>query len=230
MSADTETVVLNELPKIEQGSVIQVSDATGELKYVSRFFGIDGQVIITRLPGASQLKKGGMGTDELTYRDNFKVKRKLVMRLISNGRIFAFETQVVDLFLKGGKLLMSSYPKQIQSRLLRKEPRYPCAIPAQLVTEGLTAESILINFSTGGGLLKVTEDEVLQSLVKVKNENQESILKLQLPFDESPSEVKVRVMSVSTAEQQVGLSFIEGREVIQRYITALKLDSISDYF
>ncbi|WP_290701227.1 PilZ domain-containing protein [Amphritea sp.] len=230
MPADTETVVLNELPKIEQGSVIQVSDATGELKYVSRFFGIDGQVIITRLPAVSQLKKGGMGTDELTYRDNFKRSRKLVMRLISNGRVFAFESRVIDLFLMGGKLLMTTYPKQIQSRLLRKEPRYPCAIPAQLVAGDLTVESILINFSTGGGLLKITEEEALLSMVPVKNENQDCVLKLQLPFDESPSEVKVRVMSVSTAEKQIGLSFTDGREVIQRYITALKLDSISDYF
>ena len=230
MPADTETVVLDKLPKIEQGSVIQVSDSTGELKYVSRFFGIDGQVIITRLPAASQLKKSGMGTDELTYRDSFKGKRKLVMRLISNGRVFAFETRVIDLFLMGGKLLMSTYPKQVQSRLLRKEPRYPCAIPAQLIAGDLTVESVLINFSTGGGLLKITDEDTLQSMVPVKTESQDCVLKLQLPFDESPSEVKVRVMSVSTAENQIGLSFTDGREVIQRYITALKLDSISDYF
>ena len=60
MTADTETVVLKELPKIDQGSVIQVSDTRGELKYVSRFFGVDGQVIITRLPSVSQLKKAGI--------------------------------------------------------------------------------------------------------------------------------------------------------------------------
>lgn len=230
MSAETETVILKELPKIEQGSVIQVSDSTGELKYVSRFFGIDGQVIITRLPAVSQLMRGGIGADELTYRDNFKKRRKLVIRLISNGRVFAFETEVVDLFLLGGKLLMSTYPKQIQSRLLRKEPRYPCAISAELIAGDLTVESILVNFSTGGGLLKISEEETLLSMVPVKNENQDCILKLQLPFDEAPSEVKVRVMSVSAAEKQVGLSFTDGREVIQRYITALKLDSISDYF
>ncbi len=230
MTADTETVVLKELPKIDQGSVIQVSDTRGELKYVSRFFGVDGQVIVTRLPAVSQLKKVGMGSDELTYRDCFKGNRKLVMRLISHGRVFAFESQVIDLFLKGGKLLMTSYPKEIQSRLLRKEPRYPCAIPAELVAGDVNVECVMINFSTGGCLLQVTDDDLLESMMPVKNEKQECVLKLQLPFDDNASDIKVRLMSVSAGEQQLGLAFTDGREVIQRYITALKLDSISDYF
>ena len=56
------------------------------------------------------------------------------------------------------------------------------------------------------------------------------ILKLQLPFDEEPSEVDSRVMSLSVTDHHAGLAFTADREVILRYITALKLESVSDYF
>ncbi len=230
MLNSNESVTLDELPPIEQGCVIQVSDAGGGLKYISRFSGIDGKVVITRLPAVSQLKKSGMGTDELTFRDTFTNKRKLIMRMISHGRVYAFETEVIDLFLQGGRLLMSSYPKQIQSRLLRKEPRYPCAIPAELCAGDISLNGIMINFSTGGSLLKMTSDEDIQTLQTLRNESQECILKLQLPFDENPSEIHSQVMSVSVPDLHTGLAFTGDRDVIVRYITALKLDSISDYF
>lgn len=224
------SVLLDELPAIEQGCVIQVSDAGGGLKYISRFFGVDGKVVITRLPAVSQLKKSGMGTDELTYRDTFTSKRKLVMRMISHGRVYAFETEVVDLFLQGGRLLMTSYPKKIQSRLLRKEPRYPCAIPAELVIGENSISGIMVNFSSGGGLLKLTSLEDSELLQTARSEQQECILRLQLPFDEQLSEVHSRVMSLSVADQQVGVAFTADRDVILRYITALKLESIRDHF
>lgn len=230
MAEDNENAVLQELPAIDQGTVIQVTDAGGGLKYISRFVGLDSQVIITRLPPVTQLKKSGMGTDELTFRDTFFSKRKLVMRMISNGRVFAFETDVVDVFLQGGKLLMSTYPKHIQSRMLRKEPRYPCAIPGDLTVGEQAYSGIMVNFSTGGGLFKVTSQTEFEALQKAREEQQKLTLKLQLPFDEQPSEINVQLMSITTADQQLGFSFSDGKELIQRYIAALKLDSISDFF
>ncbi len=230
MPNSNASVLLDELPAIEQGCVIQVSDTVSGIKYISRFFGIEGRVVVTRLPAVSQLKKSGMGTDELTYRDTFTKKRKLVMRMISHGRVYAFETEVVDLFLLGGRLLMTTYPNTIQSRLLRKEPRYPCAIPSELVIGGDAVNGVMINFSTGGGLLKLTEGVNAELLQKARSEQQECTLKLQLPFDEEPSEVHCRVMSLSVPDLQVGLAFTADRDVILRYITALKLESISDHF
>ncbi|WP_299201094.1 PilZ domain-containing protein [uncultured Amphritea sp.] len=230
MLSNNESVLLDEFPAIEQGCVIQVSDTVSGIKYISRFFGIEGKVLVTRLPAVSQLKKSGMGTDELTYRDTFTKKRKLVMRMISHGRVYAFETEVVDLFLLGGRLLMSTYPKKIQSRMLRKEPRYPCAIPSELVIGEVTISGIMINFSTSGGLLKLTKEQDPELLQQARSEQQECILKLQLPFDEQPSEVHCRVMSLSVPDQQSGLAFTADRDVILRYITALKLESISDHF
>ncbi|WP_296055923.1 PilZ domain-containing protein [uncultured Amphritea sp.] len=225
-----ENVILNELPPIEQGCVIQVSDEGGRLKYISRFFGIDGKVVITRLPAVSQLKQSDMATDELTYRDTFTSRKKLVMRMISHGRVYAFETEVVDLFLQGGRLLMTTYPKKIQSRLLRKEPRYPCTIPAELIIGEHSISGIMVNFSTGGGLLKLTAEQDPELLLQARSQQQACILKLQLPFDEEPSEVDSRVMSLSVTDHHAGLAFTADREVILRYITALKLESVSDYF
>lgn len=230
MPATNESVILDELPPVEQGCVIQVSDESGAFKYISRFFGIDGRVVISRLPAVSQLKQSDMATDELTYRDTFPSKRKLVMRMISHGRVYAFETEVVDLFLLGGRLLMTTYPKKIQSRLLRKEPRYPCTIPAELLIGENSISGIMVNFSTGGGLLKLTAEQDPELLQQARSEQLACTLKLQLPFDDEPSEVDSRVMSLSVAEQHAGLAFTDDREVILRYITALKLESVSDYF
>ncbi|RTE66623.1 PilZ domain-containing protein [Amphritea opalescens] len=229
MPYTNENIVLNEFPALEQDSVIQVSDAGGCFKYISRFFGIDGKVIITRLPSVTQLSKNGMGSDELTYRDTFTKRRKLVMRIISNGRIYAFESEVIDLFLQGGRLLMTSYPDNIQSRSLRKEPRYPCAITAELVVGDATVSGIVINFSTGGGLLKLAEGGDLDVLQEARSEKTECLLKLRLPFDEKPSEVHCKVKSLSP-EKQAGLAFSGDNEVIDRYIHALNLESIGDYF
>jgi len=230
MPYTNENIILNEFPPLEQDSIIQVSDAGGCFKYISRFFGIDGKVIITRLPSVTQLSKSGMGSDELTYRDTFTNRRKLVMRIISNGRIYAFESEVIDLFLQGGRLLMTSYPDKIQSRSLRKEPRYPCAIPAELVVGEAAVNGIVINFSTGGGLLKLADGEDFQILQEARTEQTECQLKLQLPFDEKPSVVHSKVKSLSPSEQQAGLAFTSDNEVISRYIHALNLESIGDYF
>lgn len=152
------------------------------------------------------------------------------MRMISGGRVFAFETEVVDVFLQGSKLLISSYPKQIQVRSLRKEPRYPCAIPGKLTIGESSLEGIMVNFSTGGGLYQLTAEPDAELFQQAKEEDQEAVLSLQLPFDEQPAELKSKVRSLALADKQVGLAFSDGKESIQRYITALKLDSISDYF
>lgn len=230
MPNTNESVVLSEFPSLEQDSVIQVNDAGGSFKYISRFFGIDGTVIVTRLPPVSQLVKNGMGTAEFTYRDIFTKRRKLVMRIISKGSVYAFETEVVDLFLQGGRLLITSYPDEIQSRWLRKEPRYPCAITAELMVGDKSVSGIMINFSTGGGLLKLTGEEVFAILQQARTDETECLLKLQLPFDEKPAQVRTKVMSLSVADQQAGVAFTSDREIITRYINALKLESIGDYF
>jgi len=225
-----ENQTSDRLPAIEHGAVLQVSDAGGGLKYVSRFVGVDGDVVISRLPAVTQLKKSEMGSDDLTYRDTFFQKRKLVMRLITNGHVYAFETEVIDLFLLGSKLLMSSYPKTVQHRMLRKEPRYPCALSASLQVGEEEMSGIMINFSSNGGLCQFTDEINQEALQKAKQEGLDVVMKLQLPFDENPEQLKGKLMSISGKEKQVGLSFIEGKESIQRYITSLKLESISDHF
>ena len=230
MAGENDKAVLDELPFIEQGTVVQVNDAGGGMKYISRFVGIDGQVLITRLPPVTQLKQSGMGTDEMTYRDTFFSKRKMVMRMIARGQVIAFETEIVDVFLQGGKLLISSYPEHIQARSLRKEPRYPCAIPGTLTVGEAAMEGIMVNFSTGGGLYQLTADPDPEVIQKARDEDLDAVLSLQLPFDESPAEIQSKIRSLASVDRQLGLSFSDGKESIQRYITALKLDSISDYF
>jgi len=221
---------LEKLPPIESGAVIQISDVNGVMKYVTRLVGVDGGVIISRLPSVSQLKKSGMGSDLLIYRDTFFTKRKLVMRLISNGHIYAFETDVMDLFLQGGQLLMSSYPKLVQCRMLRKEPRYPCTLPATVTVGESSFSGVMINFSQSGGLFQRTEEIDQAVLLQAKDDDLDISLSLQLPFDDNPAQLKGKLMAVSGNDKQIGLSFVEGEEVIQRYITSLKLDSISEYF
>ncbi|MCV6612264.1 MAG: flagellar brake protein [Amphritea sp.] len=230
MSAKGENGLLDTLPVIDSGTVVQVNDSGGGIKYVSRFVGMDNQVIITRLPPVSQLNKSGMGTEDLTYRDTFHKKRKLIMRMIVNGQIFAFETEVIDLMLQGSKLLITTYPKAIQSRLLRKEPRYPCTLPTVLTSGEESLEGVLINLSSSGGLLQLTGEPELESLQALKSEQGEVSLNVTMPFDEQPVAIKAKVMSLAAPEYQVGLAFVDGKEAIQKYITTLKLDSIGDFF
>lgn len=225
-----ENKTLEKLPPIESGAVIQVSDADGAIKYVTRFVGVDNKVIISRLPSISQLKKSEMGSAELIYRDTFFKRRKLIMRLISKGYVYAFETEAMDLYLQGSKLLMSTYPKLVQCRVLRKEPRYPCTLPATVTVGESSFSGVMINFSQNGGLCQLTDDIDQVVLLQAKDGDLDVSLSLQLPFDDEPAQLKGKLMAVSAYEKQIGLSFIEGKELIQRYITSLKLDSISEYF
>ncbi|WP_432470908.1 PilZ domain-containing protein [Amphritea sp. HPY] len=225
-----ENKTLEKLPPIESGAVLQVSDANGTMKYVTRFVGVDSDVIISRLPSISQLKKSEMGSAELIYRDTFFKKRKLVMRLISNGHVYAFETDVMDLFVQGSRLLMSTYPKLVQGRMLRKEPRYPCTLPAKITVGETNLSGVMINFSQSGGLCQLTEEIDQVTLLQAKDDDLDVSLSLQLPFDDEPAQLKGKLMAVLANEKQLGLSFAEGKELIQRYITSLKLDSISEYF
>ena len=187
---------------------------------------------VQRGPGSTQrlATLSAKAAENLTYRDTFYKKRKLVVRLISNGHIFAFETEVIDLFLQGCKLMISSYPKRVQSRMLREEPRYPCTLPSQISVGELSASGVLINFSLSGGLFQLTEEVDQEAFVQAKKDDQDLVLKVQLPFDEQPEELTGKLMSVPNNDRQLGVSFTSGKEKIQRYISSLKLDTISNYF
>lgn len=230
MSGAGEASVLDALPVIDSGTVVQVNDAGGGIKYVSRYIGTDNQVIITRLPPVSQLNKSGMGSEDLTYRDTYYRKRKLIMRLIANGQVFAFETEVIDLLLQGCKLLVTSYPKTIQSRLLRKDPRYPCTLPTTMQVGDIELEGVLINLSSGGGLLQLTGEPDYALLQPIKAEQGDAVLNVLMPFDDERVTINARMMSLAPTEHKVGLAFVDGKEAIKKYITTLKLDSISDVF
>jgi len=97
-----------------------------------------GAYIIIALPKTEDLK------------DQFFRERKIVLRYMTGGTIFGFESNVIALNLQPVRLLFLTYPQKIQSCEIRKYSRYDCTYYSRLHISGLNYQGMITNISMGG--------------------------------------------------------------------------------
>lgn len=135
----------NSLQRITPGTQLLVSlGGLGErLKTV--FVGLErGRHIMFRTPRRSM----GNGVYDYLYSGN-----QAVVRYLSDGNIWAFDTKIQSYMVKPHPLVFADYPEAVHAHSLRKEHRIECYFPATLMLENARWQGMIQDLSrTGCGL------------------------------------------------------------------------------
>jgi HD-GYP domain-containing protein (c-di-GMP phosphodiesterase class II) len=124
---------------MEIGSTIQVQLSEKSRRVNAKFIGMDpGAYIIVSLPKIEELK-------EQLFRE-----KKIVLRYMTGGTIFGFESNVIALNLQPARLLFLTYPRRIQSCEIRKHSRFDCIYHSRIILSGVNYEGMITNISMGG--------------------------------------------------------------------------------
>jgi len=75
---------------------------------------------------------------------------ELIIRYISNGTVFAFQTKMIETITSPIPLLFINYPQIIQQHELRGQKRVNCQIPARIVSHDLENVGCIIDMASSG--------------------------------------------------------------------------------
>lgn len=217
------------LAKLTIGALVQISSQDNTLKYLTRLIGVDGtRTLITPLPTPKQLKKESV---TVVYDNLFFTDRPLVMRLIAEGTVFAFRSDVTAVNYTGCKLLLSSFPKEIQCQKLRRDARYPCALSAQCEVDEQTFDAVVVNISNGGCQVNFNHLDPSFELQEFKDK----ILSVAIRFnpEQSSGALSTTVMSIQKLEASnimLGLAFTQSEQSVNDYLESLHLGEMAELF
>lgn len=212
------------------GEWIHINSEDGQLKYRASIVGYSQGVLLTALPSAKQLE-----LENVDYQSLFDQPAPLVMRLVFEGVIYAFKSEVLLVNTDACKLLLSAIPEQIQLRRLRQGVRYPCVLQAGLLIGEAKIRGVLTNISEGGCLLRIkaaTKRDTIKGLI----DNEKATgLDVRFPFEEKDSSFNVMVKSVAADGGDyllLGLSYVEAGEAapaITKYLEFMQLEQLSEH-
>jgi c-di-GMP-binding flagellar brake protein YcgR len=97
-----------------------------------------GEFLIVK-PSAVQSSKAGYEPDS-----------DVLVSLENNGSLYGFESQVLNWLKHPSPVLILSYPKDIESRPLRRHPRVECLVPAIIEGQSLFVSGHIRDISLGG--------------------------------------------------------------------------------
>lgn len=215
------------LSQLSIGALIQVSTADNSLKYLTRLIGADStRTLITPLPSPKQLKKEHA---TLVYDDVFYPDRPLIMRVIEKGTVFAFQSPVIAINYTGSKLLLSKFPKTIQSQKLRNDARIPCSLTATVEIDDKVVEGIIVDISRGGCLMHCNNAVNLFPTVKQQNLK----LVIRLSDKERSEKIKATIITskkISGQTLTLSLAFNQSSARVNDYLDSLQLGEMEALF
>lgn len=207
------------------GTSIQVSADDNKFKYSTLLLGADpGKTLISRLPSTKQLPNENVIYDNLFYPG-----RTLIFRLISDGVIYAFKTNVQACHHKPCQLLFTEYPREVQSRIIRKEFRYPSTLPCQLQEFGL--EGLVTNISGSGCQVTLAKSVDQEKIDALRQWQEDLTITIKFPFSDDEQPLQSAIKSFEQREQQykLGLSFSLPTNMAEQYVNALHLQEIAEF-
>ncbi|MFL0809138.1 MAG: PilZ domain-containing protein [Agarilytica sp.] len=214
------------LLELNIGSVVQAAREDNDQHYSVVLVGADyGKSVITTLPNAQHIADGE------TYDSIFAKGTVLEMKTIHEGRIVAYESQVLSLF--DNRLLIGSFPEMIETRRLRRDIRFPCVLPVDIKQADGVAFGVITNISAGGCQINVPKNNEYDFIEKSLQDGKYIDLEVLFPVEEDTivisAYVKSSVCQIDGA-CKVGLSFQGEYECVRRYLESLQLDSVAPFF
>jgi c-di-GMP-binding flagellar brake protein YcgR len=207
-------------------SVINIIAESNGVQFTVSLIGVDnGKSVIISLPSIER------ATNPSAYAEVISVGAAFEMQGIHDGRVIAFESTITDIYNQ--RLLICTFPEMIETRRLRKEIRFPCALSCDISGQGDETYGAITNISIGGCLLNVHEDNKLWLIEKALESQQPIDLDVFLPIAELPVVIAGVVKSMTPQCDglcQIGIAFTKEYDCIHRYLQALHLDSVSPFF
>ena len=207
------------------GEIIQVSNKEVKIKYMTHYAGSDGVgAILTVLPASRQIKQSFV-----SYKELFNDGDMLVMRMVVDGTVYAFQSEVVGLYTKGSNILISTLPDGMQTRGLRIETRYPCAMRCTIVEGDKSREGVVSNISMNGCQVKVTGGSTVKEFSHLYQMGSAIKISVAFPFVEEPGELDAQVKSVSMCDDgslNLGCYFQAAIPSVKRYFELSQLDLV----
>ncbi len=226
MAARVEKPIPEIVQAFKNGESVQIASKESQtVKYLSRYIGTDGKrLFITELPTPRQLKR-----DSVRYNELFFPGHNFVMRLVFNGVVYAFESAVIGLFHKEGNLLLSSFPKTIHQRVLRKESRYACTLLSKFEVAAQEVDGVITNISLSGCQLLINSRESEALLKPLENSGSLVVFKVFFPYEDGEQVIDGEVKSIKLGDNQslvLGILFNGDTSVVKRYFDVLHLEDI----
>lgn len=208
------------------GSVVHVNSESGDFHFTVSLVGVDApNSVITTLPLKQSLPEG-FGYDAIFAPDDI-----FEMRTIHEGYVVAFEGAFEAIY--DNRLLITRFPEMIETRLLRSETRFPCALSCDIRQGELESYGVISNISHGGCQLEVNRDASYDFIAFSVGQDTTIDLEIYFPTLEAPVTLEVLVKSAVCQVDgvcKVGIAFKGTYEVVRRYLESLQLDSVSPFF
>ncbi|HEA26116.1 MAG TPA: hypothetical protein ENH92_03255 [Ectothiorhodospiraceae bacterium] len=184
--------------EIEVGTQLQlqVGQLTGRLE--STLIGIRaGKYLIITMPGESgqpAIRPDETGTS-------------LVIRYIHQGNAYGFKSVVMDVITSTDRLLVISYPFQVEIFELRNYPRLNCFLPTRVFVDKQVIDGSLADISRTGAHFICTKSELVSNIAEHVNESIQ--LDIQLPGSDGYTHVvgNLRKVQASSDKFELGIRF-----------------------
>jgi c-di-GMP-binding flagellar brake protein YcgR len=147
--------------------------------------------------------------------------QKVGVKYLSDGNIFQFQTQFIEIVSKPIRLVLLKYPKSIQKRDLRSRKRINCFIPSQIeiqhVARNDVTHGVLKNISKSGCCCVV---QVKKGAKEIFNIDDQIKLKCNFPGIAGQQEVLGNVVNIQKNEFEtaVGVQFVNTPWWIPPYV------------
>jgi hypothetical protein len=201
-------------PRIEGefGTELQLEIDGVASRLRTQLIGIDAdRILIVKTPTMSQI--GGINV-------KLFAGNRVVVRYVFAGRVFGFETAIVEAITSPLRLLFLAYPKVVTARNIRSNPRVNTSLPAKLKAGEAGADATVTDISISGCQLEMRRDSLPPSLKL--DVDAEIDLTLQLPGVAGDLQIRGKLRSFRRGERKLeaGISFGALEEQVQ-----LALDS-----
>lgn len=214
------------LLNIKIGSIVNVNCESSDWHFSATFVGADApHAVITTLPPKHTLAEGFCYSALFGEGDSFE------MRTIHDGHIVAFESAFK--MICNDRWLVSTFPEMVETRMLRSETRFPCALSCDIHQGEQESYGVISNISHGGCQLGINRDGNYGFIEKSLMNNGVIGLVIFFPHMEAPVTLEAYVKSAECQMDgacKVGIAFASHYEVVRQYLESLQLDSVTPFF
>jgi riboflavin synthase alpha subunit len=131
------------------------------------------------------------------------------IRSISRGSVFGFHASIISKHTLPESALFISYPKSIQTQVIRKSLRVKCLFPASVSQNDVSLSGTVADISEGGCNFQAKKESFNIEQVKVFQVGENVTMALSLPGIKGETSIDARIINLALdAEKvQVGLAF-----------------------
>jgi len=131
---------------------------------------------------------------------------EMIVRYISDGTVFAFQTRMIETIVKPIPLIFVEYPKIIQHYELRNQKRVPCHLPTRVIFEDQENIGCIVDMARTGCRLLI-QAEKNPKLTKFDLEN-EVILESIFPGSKEVVSLDGVVKNIKRTRKEVDLGIL----------------------